>query len=56
MKRVTAADLYAKELDYRIKRFTALFEPLVIILMGIFVGFVALALVSAMYGIFSQVQ
>ena len=50
-----AADLYAKELDHRIKRFTALFEPLVIVVMGLIVGFVALALVSAMYGIFRQV-
>ncbi len=50
-----AADLFATELDFRLKRFTALFEPIVIVVMGGFVGFVALALVSAMYGIFNQV-
>ena len=33
-----------------------LFEPIVIIVMGLVVGFVAVALVSAMYGIFSQVD
>jgi type IV pilus assembly protein PilC len=30
------------------------FEPAVIVVMGVVVGFVAIALVSAMYGIFSQ--
>lgn len=47
-----AADYFDRELDYKIKRFTALFEPLVIVAMGGIVGFVAVALISAMYGIF----
>ena len=46
-----AADFYARELDYRLKRLTTLFEPAVILFMGIMVGFVAVALVQAMYGI-----
>lgn len=52
----TAAIYYDRELDFKIKRFTDLFEPAVIIMMGLVVGFVAVALVSAMYGIFNQVQ
>jgi type IV pilus assembly protein PilC len=48
----TAAVYFERELDYKIKRFTNLFEPVVIIAMGLVVGFVAIALVSAMYGIF----
>jgi type IV pilus assembly protein PilC len=52
----TAADYYNRELDYKVARFTALFEPAVIIFMGIVVGFVAIALVTAMYGIYSQVK
>jgi type IV pilus assembly protein PilC len=52
----TAATYYARELDYRIKRFTSLFEPAVIVFVGLIVGFVAIALVSAMYGIFRQVH
>ena len=52
----TAASYYARELDYRIKRFTSLFEPAVIVFVGLIVGFVAIALVSAMYGIFRQVH
>jgi type IV pilus assembly protein PilC len=50
------AEYYEDELDYKINKLTALFEPLVIIVMGGIVGFVAVALVSAMYGIFQQVQ
>ncbi len=52
----TAAAFYDRELDVKLKRFTGLFEPLVIIIMGVIVGFVAIALVSAMYGIYKQVK
>ena len=52
----TAAAFYDRELDVKLKRFTSLFEPLVIIFMGVIVGFVAIALVSAMYGIYKQVK
>jgi type IV pilus assembly protein PilC len=51
-----AAEYFERELDYKITRFTSLFEPAVIIMMGVVVGFVAIALVSAMYGIFRQVD
>jgi type IV pilus assembly protein PilC len=51
-----AAGFYDRELDIKIKRFTSLFEPAVIIFMGVVVGFVAVALVSAMYGIYKQVS
>jgi type IV pilus assembly protein PilC len=50
------AQYYETELDYKIKKLTALFEPAVIIVMGLLVGFVAIALVSAMYGVFHQVK
>ncbi len=52
----TAAAFYDRELDVKLKRFTGLFEPAVIIFMGVVVGFVAVALVSAMYGIYHQVK
>jgi type IV pilus assembly protein PilC len=51
-----AADFYEAELGYKLKRLTTLFEPVVIMIMGLIVGFVAVALVSAMYGIFNQVK
>jgi type IV pilus assembly protein PilC len=47
-----AAEFYEKELDYKIKKLTTIIEPVVIVIMGGIVGFVAIALVSAMYGIF----
>lgn len=50
------ADYYEDELGYKISKLTALFEPIVIVVMGGIVGFVAIALVSAMYGIFDQVE
>ena len=48
----SAADFFAKELDYKLARLAALAEPAVIVVMGVIVGFVAVALLSAMYGIF----
>jgi len=50
------ARYYEGELDYKLKKLTALFEPAVIVVMGGVVGFVALALIKAMYGIFDQVH
>ncbi|MCU1432459.1 MAG: pilC [Actinotalea sp.] len=47
-----AATFYERELDYKIAKVTSIIEPVVIIVMGGVVGFVAIALVSAMYGIF----
>ena len=52
----TAASFYGKEVEYKLEKLTALFEPLIIVVVGVVVGFVAVALVSALYGIFNQVQ
>jgi type IV pilus assembly protein PilC len=49
-----AADYYEKDLTFKLGKLTALFEPLVIVFMGFIVGFVAIALVQAMYGIYNQ--
>lgn len=51
-----AATYFDRELDYKLTRFTSLFEPAVIIFVGVVVGFVAIALISAMYGIYRQVH
>jgi type IV pilus assembly protein PilC len=48
-----AARYYEREVDDKLKRLTSLFEPAILIVMGLIVGFVAVALVSAMYGIFN---
>jgi type IV pilus assembly protein PilC len=47
-----AGEYYGRELEYKLKKLTSLFEPAVIIFMGFIVGFVAVALISAMYGVF----
>jgi type IV pilus assembly protein PilC len=52
----STASYYEKELEYKLKNLTGLFEPVAIIMVGLIVGFVAIALVSAMYGIFRQVN
>jgi type IV pilus assembly protein PilC len=46
-----AGEYFNRELEYRIKTFTTLFEPIMIVFVGVIVGFVAMALVSAMYGV-----
>jgi type IV pilus assembly protein PilC len=50
------SDFYGEELEFKIQRLTSLFEPVVIVFMGCAVGFVAIAMISAMYGIYRQVQ
>lgn len=51
-----ASGFYSDELDHRMTTFTGLLEPIVLVLIGGAIGFVAVALVSAMYGVYSQVQ
>lgn len=50
------ATYYERELEYKLKRLTNLFEPIAILMVGVIVGFVAIALVSAIYGIYNQVE
>jgi type IV pilus assembly protein PilC len=45
-----AAEYYGSELEYKLKRLMALFEPAVIVFMGVIVGFVAVAMVQSIYG------
>lgn len=51
-----AANFYEEELGYAVEKLTAWFEPIMILFIGVVVGFVALAMVSAMYGIYSEVE
>ncbi len=52
----SAANFYARETEYKLKRLTDLFEPAVVLFMGFIVGFVAVALISAMYGVLQNVR
>lgn len=47
-----AANYYGGELEHKLKKLTSYFEPGIIIVMGGVVGFVAIALVQAMYGVY----
>ena len=51
MQLEVAGMYFDRELESRIKRFTTMFEPIMIVFVGLIVGFVAVALVSAMYGV-----
>ena len=51
-----AAGFYEEELEYSVEKLTAWFEPAMMVFIGLVVGFVALAMVSAMYGIYNQVD
>jgi type IV pilus assembly protein PilC len=56
-EQLEVASLYFdRELESRIKRFTTMFEPLMIVFVGLVVGFVAIALVSAMYGVLNSTK
>jgi type IV pilus assembly protein PilC len=51
-EQLEVASLYFdRELESRIKKFTTMFEPIMIVFVGLIVGFVAVALVQAMYGV-----
>ena len=46
-----AAEFYEEELDYRIRQMTSLIEPVMTVGVGLVVGFIAISLISAMYGL-----
>jgi len=51
-----ASLFYERELSFRLKRFTDMFEPAIILVVGGMVAFVAIAQISAMYSVYSQVN
>jgi type IV pilus assembly protein PilC len=56
-QQLEVASLYFdRELESRIKKFTTMFEPIMIVFVGLIVGFVAVALVQAMYGVLDGVK
>jgi type IV pilus assembly protein PilC len=52
----SAATFYERELTYALKKFTDMFEPAIILIVGAMVAFVAIAQISAMYSIYHQVK
>src|SRR5262249_3137236 len=43
---------YGKEIAYKLKRFTDIPEPAMVLFVGLLVGFVAIAIISAIYGVY----
>jgi type IV pilus assembly protein PilC len=52
----SAAKFYEREMRFKLKRVTDLFEPAVILFVGAVVAFVAIAQVSAMYSVYNQIK
>ena len=46
-----AAEFYEEELEYRIRAMTSLIEPVMTVAVAIVVGFIAVSMISAMYGL-----
>ena len=44
---------YGKELEHKLKKLTDMLEPAAVVIVGLLVGFVAIAIISAIYGVFS---
>ena len=51
-----AASYYEREVTFTMKKATELFQPAVILVVALVVGFIAVAQVAAMYSIFGQVK
>ena len=44
------AEYYSSELAYKLKKLMAMFEPAIIVFMGVIVGFVAVTMIQSIYG------
>jgi type IV pilus assembly protein PilC len=51
-----AASYYEREVSFSMKKATQMFEPIIILAVGLIVGFIAVAQIAAMYSIFGQVK
>lgn len=50
------ADYYSQEIDSQTKNVTTLLEPILLLIVGLTVGFMAIAVISPIYGITSQLR
>ncbi|ERI94165.1 putative type IV fimbrial assembly protein PilC [Clostridiales bacterium oral taxon 876 str. F0540] len=50
------ADFYDEELDAAITTFTSMLEPIMIVIMGVVVGFLILSIIQPMFGMYNTVQ
>ena len=52
----TVAESFETESDYKTKSLVAMITPATTVIMGLVIGFIAVALLSSMYSIFGQVS
>lgn len=50
------ADFYDEELDSAITTFTSMLEPIMIVVMGVIVGFLIISIIQPMFGMYSTIQ
>jgi type IV pilus assembly protein PilC len=50
---IECADMFEEELDFRIKKMTAVLEPALIVFVGVIVGFVAVTMITSIYSLAS---
>jgi type IV pilus assembly protein PilC len=50
------ADYYESEVDERLKNLTTVVEPLLLVIMGLLVGFVALSIITPIYKITQEIK
>ena len=53
---VRLAEAYEADVDNTVDALTSILEPIMIVFVGVVVGFVAIALVSAMYGVLGGIK
>jgi len=51
-----AADHFAEEVDYRLKRMVTVLEPTLVIIVGLVVGFIAISVIAPMYGLVRAIK
>jgi type IV pilus assembly protein PilC len=52
----SAADHFAEEVDYRLKRAITFLEPALVITVGLVVGFIAISVIAPMYGLVRAIK
>ena len=50
------SDIYEHEVDEATKNLTSLIEPVLMIFMGVIVGFIAISIITPIYGITQNLQ
>ncbi|WP_395144759.1 type II secretion system F family protein, partial [Armatimonas sp.] len=53
---VKVAEFYEQEVDATVKALTSLIEPILIIFLGVIVGFIVISIMGPMFSIINQIR